>query len=108
MILRFLLTIIVVLAASRYVPGITVDSIQIAVLVSVIWGIVSVTIKPILSIVSLPIQILTLGLFNIVINIALLMVIAHFVNGFSIADIKSAFILIISVSIANMTANLIS
>jgi len=108
MILRFLLTIIVVLAASRYVPGITVDSIQTAVLVSVIWGIVSVTIKPILSIVSLPIQILTLGLFNIVINIALLMVIAHFVNGFSIADIKSAFILIISVSIANMTANLIS
>ena len=51
---------------------------------ALVLGVLNITIKPILIILTLPLNILTLGLFTLVINAALLWLIATFVAGFTI------------------------
>ena len=84
LLLRFFGTICAVLLAAYVVPGFVVQGFYAAAIVAVILGIVNVTIKPIVKILTLPLTILTLGLFTFVINALLLMFIASFVEGFNI------------------------
>ena len=106
MVIKFLITTLVVFGAAYYMPGINMHGIATALLVAALWGIASVTIKPVLNLVSLPVQILTLGLFGIVINIGILFLIDYFVPGFHIANIASAIVLVLLISIVNIIVNL--
>jgi putative membrane protein len=92
LIVRFLATVFALLLIARYVPGFSVDGIYTALIVAVLLGVASITIKPILVLLTLPINLITLGLFVFVINAALLWVIASFVEGFAIAGFIPALI----------------
>ena len=81
---RFLGTVLAVLAAAYFVPGFSVDSFYIAAVVAVVLGVLNITLKPILLLLTLPLNIITLGLFSFVINAGLLLLVASFVQGFAI------------------------
>lgn len=90
LLMRFLGTVGAVLLAAYFVPGFTVDSFYIAAIVALILGVLNITIKPIISILTLPLNIITLGLFSFVINAVLLLLIASFVEGFHIVGFVPA------------------
>lgn len=69
--LRFLITAAALWAIAMYVPGFHMNSWVSALIAAVIFGLVNVIIGPILKLISLPLTILTIGLFSIVINWAL-------------------------------------
>jgi putative membrane protein len=84
--LRILFNALGLLLIAKYVPGITVDSFYTAVVAAVILGVFNAILKPILVLLTLPITLLTLGLFSLVINAALFIFAASFIEGFAVAS----------------------
>ncbi len=86
-----------------YLPvGITVVSFKSTIVAAAILGIVNVVIKPILVILTLPINIMTLGLFTFIINGITLIITSSIVNGFDVKNIFAAIIGSILISMVNM------
>jgi len=88
-----------VLIASYIIPGIQVANLGTAVVVAVVMGILNTIIKPILIFLTLPITIITLGLFTLVINAALVLVVDNLVPGFTVSGFLAALIFSIVLSI---------
>lgn len=80
---------IAILIAAYIVPGITITFIG-ALIAAVVLGALNLLIRPILFILTLPITILTLGLFSLIINALLVMLAALLVPGFSVASFWAA------------------
>lgn len=79
------------LAAAAYlVPGVTVASGSALAVGALVLGFVNAVVKPILTLLTLPITILTLGLFYLVVNAAAFALAAAVVPGFSVAGLGSA------------------
>jgi putative membrane protein len=77
---------------TRIMPGIAVDSWYAAIIVALVWGLISVTIRPILSLLTLPINIITFGLFSFVLNALLFWFVASIIQGFAVAGFVPALI----------------
>ncbi|MGH7141196.1 MAG: phage holin family protein [Minisyncoccia bacterium] len=90
LILRFLIIAFALVAISQIVPGIHIAGYATALEIAVIWGIIGITIKPLIHLFALPITFLTLGLFAFIINALLFWLVAAFVPGFSIAGFLPA------------------
>lgn len=80
-------------------PGVNVDSFVTAIIVAVVLGIVNFVIKPVLHLLTLPITILTLGLFTFVINALMILLVDYLVDGFHVDNFWAAllFSLVLSV-----------
>lgn len=89
---RFLLTVFSLLLVANIVPGIEVESLTVALVVALILGVVNVTLKPVLFLITLPLTVITLGLFTFILNALLFWFIAVFFPGFSISGFLPAFI----------------
>lgn len=94
-----LLTAVAVLLIEYLLPGVTVDSYYTAVWVAVIIGVLYSILKPILVVLSLPVTILTLGLFLFVINALIIIIASKFIDGFNVSDFWSALFFSILLSI---------
>lgn len=84
MILRFLLSGLAVLLTGYLLPGVYVEHFGYALLVAVVLAIVNVFVKPVLVIFTIPITILTLGLFLLVINALIIMLVDALTPGFRV------------------------
>jgi len=104
-IVRLLLSTLTVMIAAYLVPGIVVADLMTGVIVAVVLGVVNMVIKPILHIVSLPLTIITLGLFSLVINGLMVMLVSLLVPGFEVAGILSAILFSIVVSLVGTFLN---
>lgn len=82
--LRILITAVVAFALSSVLPGIHFESFWTAIVLSLVLALLNFLLKPILIILTLPITILTFGLFLFVINAIIVLVAGHFVSGFSV------------------------
>ncbi|KKW35721.1 MAG: hypothetical protein UY83_C0003G0005 [Candidatus Adlerbacteria bacterium GW2011_GWA1_54_10] len=82
----------VLLLLARLVPGIAVAGLYPAFIVALVWGLLGLTIRPILSLLMLPINLLTFGLFSFVLNALLFWFVASFIEGFSVAGFVPALI----------------
>lgn len=100
MLLRWAVTAVVFYAIAWFMPGIAVDSWVTTIWLALLWGVVNVLIKPILVLLTLPINLLTLGLFTLVINALLFWFLAVLVDGFSVDGFMTAFWGAILLSIA--------
>lgn len=87
---KWLLNTLAILLAAYLIPGITVDSFYTALIAALILGILNIIVKPILIILTLPITILTLGLFMFVINGLLFWFLGTFVKGFYVDGFLAA------------------
>ena len=84
------------------VPGMTISGWMTLLVISVVWGMLTMVLKPILVILTLPVNIMTLGLFTFVINAFLLMLMSSFVQGFRVESFTTAFIAAVVLAIVNM------
>ena len=82
--LRALISAIGLWIATRWVPGIRIDSAGTLVLAGILLGAVNAIVRPILIILTLPITILSLGLFLLVVNTAMVALVALILPGFHI------------------------
>lgn len=83
-VLRILITAIVAFALSAVLPGIHFHSFTAALVFSLVLAVLNFLLKPILIILTLPITIVTFGLFLFVINAIIVLVAGNFVSGFSV------------------------
>ena len=98
---RFLFTVLGSLVIAEVIPGITVDGVYIAFIAAFVLGILNAVVRPILLILTLPITVITLGLFAFVINALLFMFAASFLDGFAVEGFWTALIGSISMTIVS-------
>lgn len=85
LILKVLLTAIAVVILAKILPGIEVASYTTAILVAIVLGILRVFIKPLIILFTLPLTIVTLGLFLFVINAIIILLAGKLVDGFAVS-----------------------
>src|SRR5574341_175574 len=88
--LRWAVTAISIGVAAQVLPGISVDGPWAAIVAALLLGFVNATLRPILLLLTLPITVLTLGLFALVINGAMLALVASLVKGVRVAGFGSS------------------
>ena len=82
--LRILITALVAFGLAHFLKGIHVDTFWTALIFALILAVLNVLVKPILILLTLPLTIITLGLFLFVINALVVLLASRFVDGFSI------------------------
>ena len=105
LITRLLINVAAILLVANYMPGISVDGFYTALVIAIILGALNLTLKPILVILTLPINIVTLGLFIFVINASLFWLVSTFVEGFDVDTFLAALFGTIIISIVSTIGN---
>ena len=100
-IIRFLLNGLAVVLTAYLLPGVNVDDYGSALIVALVLSIANIIVKPILVVLTIPITILTLGLFLLVINALIIMLADYLVNGFSVDNFWWALLFSVILSIFN-------
>lgn len=99
--LRILLSALAVLFTDYLLEGVEVDGFLVAIIVAVVLAILNAIIKPVLIILTIPITIVTLGIFLLVINAIIILLADAVVPGFEVAGFWWALIFSIIMSIIN-------
>jgi putative membrane protein len=102
--IRLVVSTIVVIGADRVLEGFRVDSTQTAIIVAIVMGLLNTFVKPVLQFLSIPITVLTLGIFYFVVNAAVVYLCAYLVDGFSVSNFIAALLFSIALSIAQTIA----
>ncbi len=102
---RWLITTLAVLVAANIVTGIHYDHIGGLLVASLLLGVLNVALRPLLLLISLPLLILTLGLFTLVINALLLNFVAWLVQPFHVDTFGAAFWGGLVISVVSLTLN---
>lgn len=105
LIIKWLLSALAVIITAYIVPGILIVSFWSALLVALFLGIINAVIKPILIIFTLPINILTLGLFTFVINALMILLTSSIVKGFDVDGFLSALVFSLVLSLVSYVLN---
>ncbi len=100
-IFRFLIVSTAIFALPYLFSDITVSTFGTALLVTGVLAFFNILIKPLVSLFTLPINVITLGLFGLVVNGFFFWVTAHFIEGFSLESFLSAFLGALIVSLVN-------
>ncbi len=91
-IVNLLLSGIAVFVSAYIIPGVNVDGFVAAIVVAVVLGLVNMFIRPLVSFLTLPVNVLTLGLFSFVITALMVMLTAMIVPGFTVDSFWAALI----------------
>lgn len=105
LILHLLISGFAVFVASYILPGIKVDGFVTALIVAVVLGVINTFIKPIIVLLTLPINLITLGLFTIIINGALVLLTSAIVKGFFVENFLWAILFSLLVSVLSSFLN---
>ncbi len=95
---HLIISIIAVLIGAYVVPGVSITPISALVLV-VLLGVINMFFRPIIRLLTLPLNILTLGVFSLVVNAGIIMLLAKVVPNFSVASFWTAFFFSLLVSL---------
>lgn len=91
-ILKILLSAIAVVILAKFLPGVGVDTYTTAIIVAVVLSILNLLVRPLLVLFTLPVTILTLGLFLLVINASIILLADYFIDGFWVDNMLWALI----------------
>jgi len=99
-IIKLVLTAIAVIILAKLLPGVSLDdSFTTPLIVALVLAILNVLVKPLLIIFTLPITILTLGLFLLVINALIILLADKLIDGFGVSSIWTAILFSVLLSI---------
>lgn len=90
--LHWLLSALALLAVAYLIPGIEVASFYTALIAALVIGLVNAILRPILLVLTIPINVLTLGLFTLVLNAFLFWLASTIVKGFTVTGFGAAFL----------------
>lgn len=98
---NWLISTLVIIAAAYLLPGVQVASFVVALVTALVLGVINITLKPLLLLLTLPINVLTLGLFTLIINALLIELTTFIVPGFSVESFWWALLFGLVLSIIN-------
>ena len=101
MILSWLISTLALAVGAYVIPGVHAENLLAVAITAIILGLVNAVVKPVLFLLTLPITIVTLGLFLLVLNALMIWLAAAVVPGFAISGFWAAFFLARLVSIIN-------
>lgn len=99
LLIKILLSTLAVLLIGYLLDAVTIDNIQSAAIVAIVLGLLNTFVKPILVFLTIPVTILTLGLFLLVINAGMIMLADRIVDGFRVDGFLMALIFSVLLSI---------
>lgn len=91
LLLRWLLSALALMLIAYYLPGIGVANFYTALVAALVLGLINALIRPVILVFTLPVNILTLGLFTLVVNALLFWLVSTIVKGFVVAGFWPAF-----------------
>ena len=100
--INLLLSAVMLYVIAWIFPGITVNSFSSALIAAFVLGLINAFIKPVISLLALPLTIVTLGLFSLVINALMLILASNLVSGFQVNGFLTAFLASIVLSLLNL------
>ncbi|MBS1192721.1 MAG: rane protein [Nitrospirae bacterium] len=104
--LRWSINLLALMIAARLIDGIRIQSLGMGILAAGILGVVNAVIRPVALLLTLPINLVTLGLFTLVINAMMLELVAYLVPGFVIETFRAAFWGALIISIVSWLLNI--
>lgn len=102
---KWLVGALSVMLVAETLDTVSVSGPYIALIVALIWGFMNISIKPILIFITLPLNILTFGLFTFIINGVLLLFLASFIDGLSVDGFWWAVLAAALVAVVNWVGN---
>lgn len=99
LLIRILITSVLVMGIAHFMTTVDVANFKTAVIVAVVLGLLNAIVKPILVLLTLPVTILSLGLFLFVINAVIILLCSQLVTGFKVNSFWTALIFSIILSI---------
>jgi putative membrane protein len=93
--------------ASRLIPGVVIQGPESLLLAGLCFGLMNVFLKPILFVLTLPITVLTLGVFALVLNAGILLLVAWMVPGFTLGGFWQALVASLFISFTSFLINLL-
>ena len=107
LVIYLLVNSIAVYIAGYILQGIKIDGFLTALIVAIVLGVINTFIKPILLLLALPFNILTLGLFTFVINGFLILLVSFLVKGFHVDNLLWAILFSIVISLVSSFLNML-
>lgn len=101
-ILHLIVYAVAIAIAAYLLPGVSVSTPAAVIVLAVVLSIINAIIRPVLLLLTLPLSILTLGIFTLFLNAFLILVAARLVPGFEIASFSSAFLFGIVLALVHM------
>ncbi len=98
---NWIVSAMVIFSIAYILPGTTVVDFTAALVVALVLGIINALLKPVFLILTLPINILTLGLFTFILNALLIILVSNIVPGFVVDGFLAALIFGIVLSVVN-------
>lgn len=105
--LRWVLNSFALFFVMKLVPGIRIDRFGDLLLATLIIGLLNAFLRPIIVLLTLPVTILTLGLFTLVINGVIFYLAAHLLDGFRVAGFGTAIVAALLFSLFSFTLNML-
>mgnify|MGYP002623976382 CR=1 FL=1 len=99
LIIKWLIFALIIMGTC-YLPGIEVDGFWFAMLVAAVLTLINIFIKPLLKLIAFPLNMLSFGLFNLVINFGILYAVSYFIPQYHITNMLSCFIASIAIAIS--------
>jgi len=103
--IKWLISSLAILITGYLLPGVVIAGVWAALVAALVLGLINIFIKPLLIILTLHINILTLGLFTLVINALMIMLVAAIVPGFDVKTFWWALLFSIILSIITFALN---
>lgn len=107
LLISLLLNTLAIIITAYIVPGIAVDTFTSALLAAIVLGLINTFIKPVLVLLTLPLTVITLGLFLFVVNAIVLRFTTLFVPGFIVDGWMPAILGAIVLSIASTALSML-
>lgn len=99
--IKLIFTAITVILIAEFLPGVHVEGFLTALLVALLLAVLNAVLKPVLIVLTIPITILTLGLFLLVINTLMVLLTDYFIDGFEVSSFWWALIFSLILSFVN-------
>lgn len=103
--IKWLLSSIALLITAYIIPGVEIAGFWTALWLAAALGLLNILIKPILIILTLPVNILTLGLFTFIINGLIVLLASTIIKGFEVEGLLTAVFFSITLAIVNYLIN---
>lgn len=87
LIIKLLLTAVAVVVLAKILPGVAVEGYGSAIIVAIVIALLRLLVRPLLVLLTLPITVITFGLFLLIINAIIILMADYFVGGFDVSSI---------------------
>ena len=101
-VIKWIVNALIIIVAAYLLPGVHVMNFWTALVLALVMGILNILVKPLLVVLTLPITLVTFGLFLLVINALMVLLASHLVPGFTVDGFWWALLFSLLISLINL------